>query len=211
MNGDGLLDVVAARSPFQPQVSTSMALRSISLKLFGSLFSLTSFSLDWFQLFSFAPFGELVLFENPGHDAILKGNGWPERLIYGFPFLNNFGPDIAIKMHDFDNDNVPEFVTTSLFGDKIMLFGAPCDDNGECSWSKANQFSNPPRVVDISSDQGNPVRFRMCYEFSIAPLTQSSNMMAPSDSTIVWYRDCGLEWGRQSRCSGNESSKWSRL
>ena len=124
VNDDGLLDIVAARSPFHP------------------------------QFLSFSSNGELVAFENPGHEAILAGGAWNERVLYGFP--SGAGPDIALKAHDFDGDGVPEFVGTRFFdGNQIILLGAPCD-GATCRWSMADAFWNPPRIAAISQDQGKP-------------------------------------------------------
>ena len=124
VNDDGLKDIVAARSPFHP------------------------------QFLSFFPNGELVVFENPGPEAIMAGHGWKEHILYGFP--SGAGPDIALKAHDFDGDGVPEFVGTLFFdGDKIIVMGAPCDGS-TCRWSKSDALWRPPRVVTISQGQGKP-------------------------------------------------------
>ena len=71
------------------------------------------------------------------------------------------GPDIFVKMHDFDGDGVPEFVATHFFTGpsgppqtsadrgKISVYGAPVGED----WSQVNAF-NPTapkaRVKDIS-------------------------------------------------------------
>jgi hypothetical protein len=103
------------------------------------------------------PPGQLVWFKNPGKPWT---EPWVEVVLFSGsgPDLNNAGPDILIRMVDFDKDEIPEFVCTSFFSvgvsqpnaGKVTLFGAP--DGG---WSAVNA-TNPVRTKTIVDDQGKP-------------------------------------------------------
>ena len=62
--------------------------------------------------------GELVWFKNPGA-SIDKNSSWEE-----FILVSELGPDIEVTMYDFDEDGIPEFLTTHFFtGGKITIYG----------------------------------------------------------------------------------------
>lgn len=132
MDGDGLKDIVTARSGFLPGATT------------------------------YPPFSELVWFRNPGElidpatpwqETVLFGGPAPE---VGF-----MGPDISLTAHDFEGDGVPEIVATHFFSTtdpthlngKIAIYGAPVGG----TWADVNaSFFMMPRVAQINADQGLP-------------------------------------------------------
>ena len=131
MNNDGHLDIISVRS---------------GLRVGASFYP---------------PFSELVWFENPGPDALDPSVEWTETILYGGPFVGFAGPDIFVKMHDFDGDGVPEFVPTHLFTGgtppdtadtgKITLYAAPAGQD----WSNVNALdptAPPVRVKDLSTE-----------------------------------------------------------
>ncbi|WP_144391508.1 hypothetical protein [Pleionea sediminis] len=103
------------------------------------------------------PFGELVWFKNPG-DALSPNTAWEEHLLVGGPTVGFKGPDTHLEIHDFENDGIPEIVTTHFFtGDsqahgKIAIYGAPVGKN----WADVNPMIMPARSATISGDQGLP-------------------------------------------------------
>jgi hypothetical protein len=108
--------------------------------------------------FCLPPGGELVWFENPGA-AIDANTPWVEHVITDFP-LSQTGPDITLDIADLEGDGVPEIVANNFFvTESISLYGAPV---GDADWSGVNTATNPPRIVDISADQGAP--FSVSFE-----------------------------------------------
>jgi hypothetical protein len=98
------------------------------------------------------PGGELIWFENPGA-GIAANTEWTEHLITDYP-LSATGPDITLDLADLEGDGVPEIVATNFFtGEVISLYGAPI---GDADWSGVNTATNPPRITQISTDQGAP-------------------------------------------------------
>jgi hypothetical protein len=102
--------------------------------------------------FCLPPGGELVWFKNPGA-AIDSATAWVENVITDYP-LSQTGPDITLDVADLEGDGVPEIVATNFFtGEVISLYGAPI---GDSDWSGVNTATNPPRITQISTDQGAP-------------------------------------------------------
>jgi len=103
--------------------------------------------------------GQLLWFKNPGHANIKPEVEWEERIL-----INKVGPDIYLKVHDFDNDGVVEVVATHLFtGNRITMYGAPDNEDGH-GWADVNALDpNAPSVrsADISADQGKPFDFEI--------------------------------------------------
>ena len=105
--------------------------------------------------FCLVPGGELVWFKNPGA-AIDPATPWQENIITEYP-LSLSGPDITLDVADLEGDGVVEIVSTMFFtGELITLYGAPV---GASDWSGVN-VSNPPRIAQISTDQGAPFSVR---------------------------------------------------
>ena len=110
----------------------------------------------------YPPFGELVWFQNPGHENILMNptQPWQERVVYGGPTVGYVGPDIDIAMADLEHDGIPEFVVTHFFSSgpnpddgKIVLLGAPVD----MDWSTVlTPFQLRTKVLDTNTPQGKP-------------------------------------------------------
>ncbi len=70
-----------------------------------------------------------------------------------------FSADIALEMHDFEGDGVPEIIGTRFFpgnfggpGEHIEIYGAPIGDD----WTDVDPATNPPRTAIISTGQGRP-------------------------------------------------------
>lgn len=103
------------------------------------------------------PFGELVWFKNPG-SALNANVAWEEHLLVGGPTFGFKGPDLALKIFDFEGDGVPEIVATHFFtGDsqangKISIYGAPVG----VTWASVNPMTMPVRSATINGDQGLP-------------------------------------------------------
>jgi hypothetical protein len=104
------------------------------------------------------PLGELVWFKNPGA-SIDPNVEWDEFVVY----TAENGPEIAVDIHDFENDGVPEFVGNNFFaqgfyaGEHILLMGAPLGGD----WTDVDLVTNPARVAVISDDQGAPFGVRI--------------------------------------------------
>lgn len=102
-------------------------------------------------LFCLPANGDVIWFKNPG-PSINPAVEWEERLIAGFP-TSTFSADITLDMYDFENDGIPEIVGTHFFtGNNLTLYGAPVGQ----TWATVNAVSNPPRIAQISSNQGSP-------------------------------------------------------
>jgi hypothetical protein len=110
--------------------------------------------------------GELVWFTNPG-GAIDANTPWVENVITEYP-LSLGGPDITLDVADLEGDGVPEIVGTNFFsGELITLWGAPV---GDSDWSNVNTATNPPRLAQISDDQGRP------FSVAFADLNKDGDM-----------------------------------
>jgi len=130
MDQDGLKDIVTVRSTF---------------KVLGP---------GSFCFFN----GDLVYFKNPGA-AIAPNTPWEEHVLYGVPSAGltpGLGPDIALAVHDFEGDGVPEIVATHFFTrtGAIRIYGAPVG----MKWSDVDQINGPfVRQGNIAlSGQGLP-------------------------------------------------------
>jgi len=98
------------------------------------------------------PSGELVWFKNPGK-SLNKNVEWEESIL-----VPNLGPDIEITKYDFDDDGIPEFLTTHFFtGEKITIYGV----SGGMDWPDLVKGKAAIRSVDVSTDQGKPFGFKV--------------------------------------------------
>ena len=111
MDGDGYQDIVTVRSSFKPQAPGPCV----------------AFN------------GDLVYYKNPG-PALNPTVPWVEHILFGLPATQT-GPDLSIKLYDFENDGVPEVVATHFFnrGGAIRIYGAPVG----MTWGSVNQVSGP--------------------------------------------------------------------
>ena len=130
MDADGYKDIVTVRSAFKPLGPGSFC----------------------------AFFGDLVYFKNPGA-AINANTEWEEHMLFGYPTAGN-GPDLSIRMYDFENDGVPEVVASHFFNRNgaIRIYGAPVGMN----WSAVDPVNGPVvRQANIvgSGSQGQPFGF----------------------------------------------------
>ncbi len=92
--------------------------------------------------------GELVWFKNPGSN-IEKDVEWKESVL-----VSGLGPDIYIIKSDFDQDGIPEFLTTHFFtGSKLTIYGVSGDDK---DWSDVVSGNATIQSVDLGTDQGSP-------------------------------------------------------
>jgi hypothetical protein len=133
MDADGDKDIVTVRSGFKP-------------------FGPGSFC---------AFYGDLVYFENPGV-AISANTQWAEHLLFGYPHVPAGGPDLSIRMYDFENDGVPEVVASHFFNRSgaIRIYGAPVGMN----WSDVDPVNGPlVRHANIvaPASQGQPFGFEI--------------------------------------------------
>lgn len=106
----------------------------------------------------YPPLSELVWFKNPGPDNLDPAVEWVETTLFGGPSANFAGPDIFVKIYDFDDDGVPEIVATHFFtgppptsadSGKITLYAAPEGSD----WSQVdalNPAAPQARVKDLS-------------------------------------------------------------
>jgi|GEM_PF-1171575 len=93
--------------------------------------------------------GEVVWFRNPGA-AIDPAVEWEENVVAGYP-TNTFAADISLDIADLEGDGVPEIVGGHFFtGNLISIYGAPVGGD----WTDVDPVASPPRVAQISSDQG---------------------------------------------------------
>ncbi len=107
-------------------------------------------------VFCLPPQGEVVWFKNPGAD-LDPAVEWQEFVIAGYPTIT-YAADISLDMADLEGDGVPEIVGGNFFtGGLISLYGAPVGGD----WTDVDPVTSPPRLAQISSDQGLPfgVRF----------------------------------------------------
>jgi len=107
-------------------------------------------------LFCVPAVGEVVWFKNPGV-AINPAVEWEEHVIAGYPTAT-YSADISLDIYDLEADGVPEIVGGNFFtGNLISLYGAPVGQ----TWADVDVNTNPPRIAQISSNQGSPfgVRF----------------------------------------------------
>ncbi|MCL4780538.1 MAG: hypothetical protein KJ049_10125 [Gammaproteobacteria bacterium] len=105
-------------------------------------------------------FGDLVYFENPGA-AINPNTEWVEHMLFGYPRTVT-GPDLSIRMHDFENDGVPEVVASHFFNRNgaVRIYGAPVGMN----WSDVDPVNGPfVRQANIvaNGSQGQPFGFEI--------------------------------------------------
>jgi hypothetical protein len=131
MDADGDKDIVTVRSAFKPIGPGSFC----------------------------AFFGDLVYFENPG-TAINPNTEWVEHTLFGTPTVVN-GPDLSIRMYDFDNDGVPEVVASHFFNRNgaVRIYGAPVG----MKWSDVDPVNGPlVRQANVAtSNQGKPFGFEI--------------------------------------------------
>ena len=111
MDGDGLKDIVTVRSSFKPQAPGPCV----------------AFN------------GDLVYYKNPG-PALDPNTPWVEHILFGVPATAT-GPDLTLKLYDFENDGVPEVIATHFFnrGGAIRIYGAP----EGMTWGSVNQITGP--------------------------------------------------------------------
>ncbi|MCB1597520.1 MAG: VCBS repeat-containing protein [Gammaproteobacteria bacterium] len=132
MDADGYQDIVTVRSAFKPLGPGSFC----------------------------AFFGDLVYFKNPG-PAINPNTEWEEHLLFGYPSAFT-GPDLSIRMYDFENDGVPEVVASHFFNRNgaIRIYGAPVGMN----WSSVDPVNGPfVRQANVAgpTSQGQPFGFEI--------------------------------------------------
>jgi hypothetical protein len=131
MDADGDKDIVTVRSAFKPLGPGSFC----------------------------AFFGDLVYFENPGA-AINANTEWTEHLLFGYPVVVS-GPDLSIRMYDFEGDGVPEVVASHFFnrGGAVRIYGAPVGMN----WSDVDPVNGPVvrHANIVTSAQGQPFGFEI--------------------------------------------------
>ncbi len=86
--------------------------------------------------------------KNPGSN-IEKNVEWEESVL-----VSGLGPDIYIVKSDFDQDGIPEFLTTHLFtSSKLTIYGVSGDGK---DWSDVVSGNATIQSVDLGTDQGNP-------------------------------------------------------
>jgi hypothetical protein len=106
--------------------------------------------------FCIPPNGDVMWFKNPG-PSINPAVEWEEHVIAGYPTSTN-SADISLDIYDFEGDGVPEIVGGNFFtGNLLSLYGAPVGQ----SWATVDRSTNPPRIAQISSDQGSPFGVRI--------------------------------------------------
>jgi hypothetical protein len=132
MDADGDKDIVTVRSAFKPLGPGSFC----------------------------AFFGDLVYFENPGA-AINPNVEWTEHTLFGTPTVLT-GPDLSIRMHDFENDGIPEVVASHFFNRNgaVRIYGAPVGMN----WSDVDPVNGPfvrQAHIVAPASQGKPFGFEI--------------------------------------------------
>jgi hypothetical protein len=132
MDEDGYKDIVTVRSSFKPLGPGSFC----------------------------GFYGDLVYFKNPGA-AISANTEWEEHVLYAWPNAGAGGPDLSIRMYDFENDGIPEAVASHFFNRNgaVRIYGAPAGMN----WSDVDYLNGPfvRQANMVTSAQGQPFGFEI--------------------------------------------------